>query len=456
MGRASLRSSDNPSTLAVAVDLGTTTIAASLVDTVSGAVLAREGGLNPQRPYGADVVSRLEYACRGEVERRTLSRLVNAELERLVGALLSRADSASPPVRVAVAANPTMSHLLLDLPVESLAFPPYRPANTGAHHVATGSLGWTMDIPLYVFPSPGGFVGGDLVAFLHALGVRGSRREDRGTRIEAYETSNLEPRTSDPEPRARLFLDLGTNGELALASGGRLFATSAAAGPAFEGGNLACGMAALPGAIRSVRRDASRLALETIGGGTPRGICGSGVLDTMTLLLAEGVVDSTGQLLPPAEVATNLATRIIEAKGELAFVLYRDAASLVYLSQGDIRQVQLAKAAIRAGIDVLLARAGIGVADLGEVVLTGSFGVSLNPEGLKSIGIFTENMVQVARFVTEGALAGVEETLRSSSYDGVEQLAASLTVIPLSGTPRFEQSFFAEMNFPRREPEAGC
>jgi uncharacterized 2Fe-2S/4Fe-4S cluster protein (DUF4445 family) len=430
--------------LAVAVDLGTTTIAASLVDTVSGAVLAREGGLNPQRPYGADVVSRLEYACRGEAGRRTLSHLVNAELERLAEALLSRAGaSAAALSSVAVAANPTMSHLLLDLPVESLAFPPYRPMDTGAHRVATGSLGWSMDIPLYVFPSPGGFVGGDLVAFLHALGIRGARSE-AGER-EEY------PRTSDLGHRARLFLDLGTNGELALAAEGRLFATSAAAGPAFEGGNLACGMAALPGAIRSVRRDSSRLALETIGGGAPRGICGSGVLDTMTLLLAEGAVDSTGQLLPPAEVSTNLATRIIEVAGELAFVLYRDAASLVYLSQGDIRQVQLAKAAIRAGIDVLLARAGIG-ADLGEVVLTGSFGVSLNPEGLKSIGIFTENMVQVARFVTEGALAGVEETLRSSSYAGVEQLASSLTVIPLSGTPRFEQSFFAEMNFPRCEP----
>ncbi len=419
-----MRSSDNPS-LAVAVDLGTTTIAASLVDIASGALLAREGGLNPQRPHGADVVSRLEYACRGEGERHTLSRLVNAELERLVQALLSRAGSTASTLEcVAVAANPTMSHLLLDLPVESLAFPPSRPLNTGAHRVATGSLGWDADLPLYLFPSPGGFVGGDLVAFLHGLG------------------------SSLRTPRPTLFLDLGTNGELALAAGGRLFATSAAAGPAFEGGNLACGMAALPGAIRSVRQEGSRLALETVGEGAPRGICGSGVLDTMTLLLAEGVVDSTGQLLPPAQVATNLATRIMEVKGELAFVLYRDAASLVYLSQGDIRQVQLAKAAIRAGIDVLLARAGIAAADLGEVILTGSFGVSLNPMGLKSIGIFTESMVQVARFVTEGALAGVEETLRSASYAAVEQLAASLTVVPLSGTPTFERSFFAEMNFP--------
>jgi uncharacterized 2Fe-2S/4Fe-4S cluster protein (DUF4445 family) len=195
----------------------------------------------------------------------------------------------------------------------------------------------------------------------------------------------------------------------------------------------------------------SRLEWETIGEGTPRGLCGSGVLDTMMLLLAEGVVDVTGRLLLPAEVRTNLANRIVELGGEPAFVVYRDAASLVYLSQGDIRQLQLAKAAIRAGIDVLLARAGIEATDLVEVVLTGSFGASLSPFGLKSVGIFTENMVQVARFVTEGALAGVEETLRSASYAVVEELAASLTIIPLSGTPVFERRFLAEMDFPRLE-----
>ena len=167
----------------------------------------------------------------------------------------------------------------------------------------------------------------------------------------------------------------------------------------------------------------------------------------MTLLLAEGVVDSTGRLLTPAEVQTNLANRILELGGEPAFVIYRDAASLVYLSQGDIRQVQLAKAAIRAGIDVLLMRAGITVADLAEVVLTGSFGASLSPVGLKSIGIFTENMVGVARFFTEGALAGVEATLRTMSFAAVEHLAASLSVIPLSGTPAFAVDFLDKMQF---------
>lgn len=438
-----MNSPDASRPLAVAVDLGTTTLAASLLDTVSGAILAREGSLNPQRPYGTDVISRLEYACRGEAERRTLSRLVNAELERLVEELLAAAGMPAAAVgQVAIAANPAMSHLLLDLPVESLAFPPYRPRNTSSHRVPARSLGWAIDLPLYVFPSPGGFVGGDLVAFLHGLGVRGTGNEEE----EGKEVAG--PRSPSPEPRARLFLDLGTNAEIALFAGGRLYVTSAAAGPAFEGGNLACGMAALAGAIRSVRMAGSRLEWETIGEGTPRGLCGSGVLDTMMLLLTGGVVDVTGRLLRPAEVRTNLANRIVELEGEPAFVVYRDAASLVYLSQGDIRQLQLAKAAIRAGIDVLLARAGIDASDLAEVVLTGSFGVSLNPAGLKSVGIFTENMVQVARFVTEGALAGVEETLRSASYAVVEHLAASLTIIPLSGTPVFERRFLAEMDFP--------
>ena len=427
--------------LAVAVDLGTTTLAASLLDTASGAVLAREGSLNPQRSHGVDVISRLEYACRGESERRDLSRLVNTELERLVTALPGRSGlPATAVTQVAVAANPAMSHLLLGLPVERLAVPPYRPEYTGAHRLSTRSLGWTLDLPLYAFPSPSGFVGRDLVAFLHGLGIRGTRNEERGI-------PDLEPRTSNLEPRSRLFLDLGTNAEIALQAGCRLYATSAAAGPAFEGGNLSCGMAAVAGAIRSVRMAGSRLEWETVGNAPPRGLCGSGVLDTMALLLAEGMVDATGRLLPPAEVSTSLANRIVELRGEQAFVVYRDAASLVCLSQGDIRQLQLAKAAIRAGIDVLLSRAGIEAADLAQVVLTGSFGSSLDPAGLKSVGIFTENMVQVARFVTEGALAGVEETLRSASYAVAEHLAASLTIIPLSGTPVFEKNFFAQMDF---------
>ena len=254
---------------------------------------------------------------------------------------------------------------------------------------------------------------------------------------------------STPHP-ATLYLDLGTNGEIALLSGERIFATSAAAGPAFEGGNLACGMPALPGAIERVGITGSHLSLATIGGQTPSGICGSGVIDTVSEMLREGLIDATGRLLPPEEIASTLGNRIIEIETSPSFVLYRDAARTVFLSQEDIRQVQLAKAAIRAGMEILCQRAGIDEIDLEKVVLTGSFGAVLSPEGLKNVGIFPENMVKIARFIREGALAGVERSLCiAEGFVAVDNLARSIRVVPLSGTPAFERHFLEQMNFPK-------
>jgi uncharacterized 2Fe-2S/4Fe-4S cluster protein (DUF4445 family) len=415
--------------LAIAIDLGTTTIAAALVDLASGEILARKGSLNPQRIHGLDVVSRLEYAVRSRENLKELQTLVNEELSRLTGELVAAAGGGEDAVeRVAIAGNPTMSHLLLGLPVESLAHPPYRPRITGSHGLDTLQLGWACGIPLYVFPSPGGFVGGDIVAFLYGLGF---------------------PALRSLLPDSSLFLDLGTNGELALFSGGKLYATSAAAGPAFEGGGLSCGMAALPGAIFSVRQRDGRLVADAVADAHPEGLCGSGVLDAVSLLLEEGLMDGTGRLLDPSEISSPLGSRIQEKDGERRFVIYRDANSQVSLTQGDIRQIQLAKGAVRAGVEVLLDKAGISEDSLQDVVLTGSFGAALSFESLKTIGVLTENMVKKSRFIREGALAGVIRFLSTiSSAEEIEKLSASLGIIPLSGTPLFEKHFLAHINFP--------
>jgi uncharacterized 2Fe-2S/4Fe-4S cluster protein (DUF4445 family) len=236
---------------------------------------------------------------------------------------------------------------------------------------------------------------------------------------------------------------------MALLSGEKIYATSAAAGPAFEGGNLACGMPALPGAIEQVEITGERLAVTTIGGRTPCGICGSGVIDTVSELLREGLIDRTGRLLPPEEITTNLGNRVVPMNGSPSFVLYRDAASTIFLSQEDIRQVQLAKAAIRAGMEILFQRAGIAAEDLAKVILTGSFGAVLSPERLKNVGIFSENMVKIASFIREGALAGVEQALcTAEGFDLADNLARQVRVVPLSGTPAFERNFLEQMNFP--------
>lgn len=421
---------NSPDRLAIAVDLGTTTIAAALLDPASGKRLAVAGALNPQREFGLDVVSRLEAACRAAENLTAMQRLVNGTLQQLAGELLRTAGVSEESLGlVAVAGNPAMEHLLLGLPVTSLAFPPYRPLFSAGKTTTTTELGWDTELQAYLFPLPGGFVGGDLVAFLYGVGVAGPQ---------------------SPVPSPRLFLDLGTNGEIALAVGDAIYATSAAAGPAFEGGNLACGMAALPGAVSDVRLDRERLTFSTIGDETPCGVCGSGVLAVVAELLRAGMLDRTGRLLGPAEIPSNLANRVVERAGDLVFMLYRDAQREVFLSQRDIRQVQLAKAAIRAGIEVLFARARLSHDAVGETILTGSFGATLAPERLKNIGIFPEKMVERCSFVREGALAGVERALcTSGGPEAIDGLAAAIHVIPLSGTPLFEKHFLEQMNFPK-------
>ena len=416
--------------LAIAYDVGTTTIAASLVNPVDGGRLAVAGSLNPQREFGADVVSRLDAACSSPDNLKRMARLINDELERLAGELLTAAGASSRNLAIiAIAGNPAMEHLILELPVTSLAYPPYRPLFTASRTVKTTALGWKTSHDAFLYPLPGGFVGGDLVAFLHCCDV-----------------------PVGPVQGARLYLDMGTNGELALITGSGIFATSAAAGPAFEGGNLACGMAALPGAISRVEIEGDGVKTATIGGVPPVGICGSGVIEAVAGLLRAGVLDSTGRLRSPGEISSNLANRLTTIGGETAFILHRDARGEVYLSQQDIRQVQLAKAAVRAGMEVLFQRARISHGELVGTVLTGSFGSRLEPEGLKNVGIYSEMMVEICSFVSDGAVAGVEKALCTPrGLEAVDRLAASIRVVPLSGTPAFEKHFLEQMKFPKPE-----
>lgn len=423
----------------LAIDLGTTTLAASLFDTVSGRRLAMAGSMNPQRCFGADVVSRLDAAVHDEAALRQMSTMIRAELLSLAEQLCRTAAVAWGDIRqAAIAGNPAMQHLLLGLPVKSLAFPPYRPLFVTGRSVKADTLSWDGDFEVYLFPMPGGFVGGDTVAFLYGMEtVQGSE----------FNVQNLNhaPKTMNH----KLFLDMGTNGEMALVAGETIWATSAAAGPAFEGGNLSCGMPALPGAISSVRIVDERIKLEVIGAVPAIGICGSAAIELVTELLQNGLLEPGGRLRSGSEIDSNLAARIVEHDGENAFVLYRDASRQLMLTQKDIRQIQLAKGAIRAGLEVLHHRSAIPAADLEEVVLTGSFGAVLKPEWLKKIGIFSGNMVQNSLFVREGALAGVESALaRDDGFSSVEELAGRFHVVALSGTPLFERMFMQQIDFP--------
>jgi uncharacterized 2Fe-2S/4Fe-4S cluster protein (DUF4445 family) len=405
--------------LNLALDLGTTTLGGRLLDG-QGACLVESEVANPQRAIGADVIRRLEASLAGEGKK--LQALLVEGIETLTDDLLSRAGRSRRDLgTVAVAGNSAVSYLLRNLPVQEILFPPHRPAHRAGVLLAPAEVGLALPVPLYLFPLVSGYVGGDLVAFLYAQ--------------------------ARPEPNS-FYLDVGTNGEMAVHTAGGWQVTSVAAGPAFEGGEISCGMNCRPGAVTSVRVAGDRLKLQVIGDVPPRGICGSGLVEAVAAALEAGLVDGSGRILEPGQVATNLARYLVETPAGSAVRFYRDAATDLCLTQQDIRQFQLAKGAIRAGTECLLQRAGVEPGDLSEVVVTGAFGFSLPTAPLKRVALLPANMVDKVRFTAGGVLEGLSRFFQDPEGPGnVQRLSETLRPYPLSGTPAFQKAFLNALNF---------
>ena len=412
--------------LFLALDLGTTTLAGRLLGR-DGEVLAEAKRPNPQAVLGNDIIRRLEASLRGDGKR--LQMLLVEGIEAIIAELLNTADAPRVAIGAAAAAgNPGITYLLRNLSVEPILFPPHRPPEKQGVFLDPPGLGLDLSAPLFLFPLVSGYVGGDLVAFLYGFGD--------------FSAADLAPHAP------RFYLDIGTNGEMALYDAGRWWTTSVAAGPAFEGGEISCGMPVAAGAVTGVRLEGEALRLQVFGGGAPRGLAGSGLVETVAAALEAGLIDASGRIVEPAEVATNLVRHIAETPSGRALRLYRDAACDLLLTQQDIRSLQLAKGAVRAGVECLLQRAGLDVGRLGEVVVTGAFGFSLMPAVLKRVAMLPANMIEKVRFVPGGALQGVSRLLVDPAGPAwVQTLADSLKVYPLSGTPAFEKVFLRSLDF---------
>lgn len=406
-------------TTRLALDLGTTTLAARLCAS-DGTVLAEGKRANPQALLGADVIRRLEAALAGEGDR--LRSLLVAGIDELLVDLLLQAGGERRDIgRAAACANPAISILLRGGNPARILFPPHRPDERGGVFLDPLSLGLELPVPLYLFPLVSGFVGGDLVAFLHSRPC-----------VAAHS----------------FFLDVGTNGEMAYFDGIRWWTTSVPAGPAFEGGGITSGMAAASGAIAGVTIVGDRWQFDVIGGGPPRGLCGSGLAEVVAAGLTAGLIDGSGRILAPEEVATGLSRYLLVTPSGPALRLHHDAAGMLLLTQADVRAFQLAKGAVKAGIDCLLARAGATATQCREVVITGAFGLSLRPEVLKRVAMLPADMVENVLFTPGGALAGVDRALADDNgFVRVQRLADQLKPYPLSGTPAFERAFLAALDF---------
>lgn len=403
----------------LALDLGTTTLAGRLLDG-DGRVLAEARLLNPQVVLGADIMRRLEGALDGSGDRLYI--LLREGLRDLIGSLLQQAGLRPADIGAAAAAgNPGIAYLLRRLPVNAILFPPHRPSCREAVYLSRQDLDLGLSVPVYLFPLVSGYVGGDLVAFLYAQA---------------------------DVPEKSFFLDAGTNGEMALYADGRWRVTSVAAGPAFEGGDISCGMIAQNGAISDVLLVDDTLRLTVVGGGVPRGVCGSGLAATLAVALDGGLIDRHGTIVDPLDVPTNLSRYIVETPQGRALRLYRDAAVDVLIAQQDVRNFQLAKAAVLAGTECLLQRAGLESSAVEHVTLTGAFGFSMSRQVLKRVAMLPANMVDKVRFTQAGVLAGVGRLLlHAQGPEEAQRLAGALQPLPLSGTPVFEKAFITAMDF---------
>jgi uncharacterized 2Fe-2S/4Fe-4S cluster protein (DUF4445 family) len=401
--------------LGLAVDLGTTNVAGFLVDLASGRRLASLGIENPQTAFGADLVSRVNHAAHSAAGARELQAAAAAAVTALARDLCDAVGANSEDIaEIALCGNTAMHHLALGLPAVHLARAPFAPAVCGALDVKARELGFAAapGACAHFMPNIGGFVGGDHVAALLAT-------EARWTQASA------------------IVMDIGTNTEVSLVHGGEITTVSCPSGPALEGGHIGCGMRAAEGAVERVRLQDHRLVLTTIGDAPPIGLCGSGVIDAVAALLDAGIADRRGRIAPGhAAVRQRGAQREVVLAPEVAF------------GQGDVRAVQLAKAAIRSGIDLLLAERGLAPESLDRLLIAGAFGAYLDVSSAMRIGLLPalppERIVQVGN----AAGVGVRAVLVSAAArERAHRLAARARHLELGSQPAFGKIFMRRIGF---------
>ncbi|MDF2485525.1 MAG: hypothetical protein K0R46_1693 [Herbinix sp.] len=429
----------NPSSLGygsgyyIGIDLGTTTLAYRLVEGRTGEVVATHSGVNPQRVYGADVISRMKASVDGNGDK--LRDIIRDSLRTGILQLIREAEIEASMVRhIAIAGNTTMVHLLMGYPCETLGSYPFTPVNSNridltyqelfeADHSRVQQSGTLSSgeitaseklrtLPISVLPGISTFVGGDIVA---GLGICGFDLADE----------------------ICLLIDLGTNGELALGNKDKILVTSTAAGPAFEGGNISCGLGSVPGAISQVTIEDDVVHLKTIADKAPLGICGTGVVELCAELLRTGAMDETGLLR--------------EEFFHKGYALSQEDQLRVIFTQKDIRELQLAKAAISAGIELVMRRYGISYHQLSKVYLAGGFGFVLDIDKAIAIGLLPGELKNKVFTIGNSSLAGaVRFSMDTNFAERLDYIIGSAEEVHLSNEAEFQNLYLEQINFPAR------
>jgi uncharacterized 2Fe-2S/4Fe-4S cluster protein (DUF4445 family) len=422
---------------AIAFDLGTTTVVATLLDLVTGTPVAVASMLNKQQPFGGDVISRISATM---MDPAALGRLQDAAGQTLseLAEQVCREGGVDPQhvYEAALAGNATMTALALGIDPEPLGVAPFVQTTATPPTVLAGEIGLKLHpgARVALFPALGAYVGGDIVAGMLATGM-------------------------DRDKRVRLFIDVGTNCEIVLSDGERILSTAAPAGPAFEGGAIRCGMRAAEGAIEVVKLapDDPDVELGVIGDVPPRGLCGSGLVDAVAELVKVGLLDASGRFVSDEvakEVAPGLADRLTFIGKERVFVLHRDRLDAdptegVVLTQRDVRELQFAKAAISTGWTLLMEELGLEHRDIQQVLLAGSFGSYLSAASAVRIGLVPQ--LPVLRIVAAGNVAGEGAKMALLSIReraGALALLEEVTYVELSDRTDFNDRFVDLLAFP--------
>jgi uncharacterized 2Fe-2S/4Fe-4S cluster protein (DUF4445 family) len=418
---------------ALAFDLGTTTVVATLLDLEAGQPLAVHSMLNRQQPFGADVISRISATM---LDPDTLDQLRSRAQESLAQVALEACEEAGVApeevYEIALCGNATMMHLALGIDPEPLSMAPFVVTAHQLPPTRAADFGVTVHprAPAFVFPSLGAYVGGDIVAGMLATGLSRDRR-------------------------IRLFIDVGTNSEIALGCNERVLATAAPAGPAFEAAQIRCGMRAAEGAIEGVRIEDDAIELQVIADAEPMGLCGSGLVDCVAELVRTGLLDHSGRFVPDedaAQIAPQLSERLTKIGEERVFVLAlrgADPAESIFLSQRDVRELQFAKASIATGWTILLREYGIEPGDVQQVLLAGSFGAYLSPASAVRIGLVPR--LALPRIVSAGNVAGEGAKIVLLSHREraeAQSIVREVEYVELSGRADFNDLFVDQLAFP--------
>lgn len=388
---------DGKSDYAAAFDIGTTTVVCYLLDGRDGRLLAQASAVNPQTKFGADVISRIQYAM--EQDAAALSGCIRSGMTELLGQAAEKAGIAPAQIGViSVVGNTAMHHLLLEIDPKSLTVPPYMPKVSQALEIpAKDLLPICPNATVRILPNIAGFVGADTVGCMVAARF-------------------------DQLKELTLMIDIGTNGEMVLGDENRRIACSTAAGPAFEGAKIQCGMRGAVGAVDHVKLEGDSITYSVIGGGKAVGLCGSGLLDLVTALLQRGDIGESGRM--------DCGDR------------YTLEGSEVFLTQKDVREVQLAKAAIRAGIELMCRTMGVAPGDIQKVYLAGAFGNYLDPASACAIGMIPPVLLEKIQPIGNAAGAGARLCAVSErEFHYSMGLAEGTEFLELASVPEFNDTY---------------